>query len=126
MRKQKIITCHKGLINDNKWSGRIHFKRTSYLLRLCVLLIKGKDSQQGCGGKEGVGIAPRGGARNFRRGLTLPTRGLKYGFLGTISTEILRKSSFSPSDGASMLRRGWAISTKLFKVGIYSSYIQLI
>ena len=43
----------------------------------------------------------RSGARNF------PTRGLKYGFQGTISTKDLRNNRFSPSDvGASMLRRG--------------------
>ena len=50
----------------------------------------------------------RGGARNFPTGrLTLPTRGLKYGFQRTINAKHLRKSRFSPSDGgASMLRRG--------------------
>ena len=31
-------------------------------------------------------------------GLTLPTRGLKYGFQGTINTKNLRKNPLSPSD----------------------------
>ena len=35
----------------------------------------------------------------FRRGLNLPTRGLKYGFQGTINAKNLRKNRFSPSDG---------------------------
>ena len=35
----------------------------------------------------------RGGARNF------PTRGLKYGFQGTIIAKNLRKNRFSPPDG---------------------------
>ena len=35
----------------------------------------------------------------FRRGLTLPTRGLKYGFQGTISARNLRKTRVPPSDG---------------------------
>ena len=40
-------------------------------------------------------------------GLTLPTRGLKYGFQSTINAKYLRKNRFSPSDGGtSMLRRG--------------------
>ena len=34
-----------------------------------------------------------------RRGLTLPTRRLKYGFQGTINAKHLRKNRFSPSDG---------------------------
>ena len=34
----------------------------------------------------------------FRRGLTLPTKGLKYGFQGTINAENLRKNRFPPSD----------------------------
>ena len=42
----------------------------------------------------------RGGTRNFPTGgLTLPTRGLKYGFQGTVNAKILRKNRFSPSDG---------------------------
>ena len=42
----------------------------------------------------------RGSARNFPTGgLTLPTRGLKYGFQGTINAKNLRKSHVSPSDG---------------------------
>ena len=32
-------------------------------------------------------------------GMTLPTRGLKYGFQGTINAKNLRKNRFSPSDG---------------------------
>ena len=32
-------------------------------------------------------------------GLTLPTRGLKCGFQGTINDKSLRKNRFSPSDG---------------------------
>ena len=50
----------------------------------------------------------RGGARNFPTGgLTIQTRGLKYGFQGTINAKNLRKNRVSPSDGgASMLRRG--------------------
>ena len=42
----------------------------------------------------------RGGARNFPTGvLTLPTRGLKYGFQGIVNAKNLRQNSFSPSDG---------------------------
>ena len=42
----------------------------------------------------------RGVARNFpTEGLTLPTRGLKYGFQGTINAKNLRKIRVSPSDG---------------------------
>ena len=40
----------------------------------------------------------RGGARNFPIGVTLPTRGLKYGFKGTINAKNLRKNRFSPTD----------------------------
>ena len=32
-------------------------------------------------------------------GLTLPTRGLKWGFRGTIDAKNLRKNRFSPSNG---------------------------
>ena len=40
----------------------------------------------------------RGGARNFPTGgLTLPTRGLKYGFQGNVNAESFRQNSFSPS-----------------------------
>ena len=39
-------------------------------------------------------------------GLTLPMRGLKYGFQGTISAQNLRKNRFHLPTGASMLRRG--------------------
>ena len=35
----------------------------------------------------------------FRGGLTLPTRGLKYGFQGTINAKNLPQNHFSPSDG---------------------------
>ena len=34
-----------------------------------------------------------------RWGLTLPTRGLKYGFQGTIDAKNLRQNRFSASDG---------------------------
>ena len=41
-----------------------------------------------------------GGARNFPTGgLTLPTRGLKYGFKGSVNAKNLRQNSFSPSEG---------------------------
>ena len=33
------------------------------------------------------------------RGLTLPTRGLNYGFQGIVNAKNLRQNSFSPSDG---------------------------
>ena len=33
------------------------------------------------------------------RGLTLPTRGLKYGFQGIVNAKNLPQNSFSPSDG---------------------------
>ena len=36
----------------------------------------------------------------LQRELTLPTRGLKYGLLGTITVKNLRKYRVSPSDGA--------------------------
>ena len=35
----------------------------------------------------------------FRRGVTPPTMGLKYGFQGTINAKNLRKTRVSPSDG---------------------------
>ena len=35
-------------------------------------------------------------------GLTFPARGLKYGFPSTINAKILRKNSFSPSDGGTI------------------------
>ena len=42
----------------------------------------------------------RGGTRNFPMGeLTLPMRGLKYGFQGTINAKNLRKNCISPSNG---------------------------
>ena len=42
----------------------------------------------------------RGWCQEFSYGgLALPTRGLKYGFHGTINARNLRKSRFSPSDG---------------------------
>ena len=42
----------------------------------------------------------RGGTRTFPTGgLTLPTRGTKYGFQGTVNAKNLRQTSFSPSDG---------------------------
>ena len=45
-------------------------------------------------------IGGRGGARNFPTGgLTLPTKGLKYGFQGIVNAKNLRQNSFSPSDG---------------------------
>ena len=40
-------------------------------------------------------------------GLTLPTRGLKYGFQGTINTKNLRQNRFSPSDGGLACSDGW-------------------
>ena len=47
------------------------------------------------------GVAPnKGGARNFPTGgLTIPTRGLKYGFQSIVNAKHLRQTSFSPSDG---------------------------
>ena len=33
------------------------------------------------------------------RGLTLPTRGLKYGLQGIVNAKNLRQNTFSPSDG---------------------------
>ena len=42
-----------------------------------------------------TGVAPG----IFRRGLTLPTRGLKSGFQGTINAKNIRKNRVSPSDG---------------------------
>ena len=41
------------------------------------------------------GLLLRGGARSFpTEGLTLPTRGLKYGFLGSLSAKNIRKIAF--------------------------------
>ena len=47
------------------------------------------------------GATPRQGWRQdfSDGGLTLPTRGLKYGFQGTINAKNLRKNCVSPSDG---------------------------
>ena len=42
----------------------------------------------------GIRLSLGGGARNFPTGLTFPTRGLKYGFQGTINNKILRKNHF--------------------------------
>ena len=42
---------------------------------------------------------PRVAPGIFRRGLTLPVRGLKYGFHDTINAKNLVKRRFSPSDG---------------------------
>ena len=42
----------------------------------------------------------------FRPELTLPTRGLKYGFQGTIYAKNLQKFAFRLTTGASKLRRG--------------------
>ena len=48
-----------------------------------------------------AGVAPG----IFRRGAEPSDKGIKYGFQGTINAKNLRKNRFSPSDGASMLRR---------------------
>ena len=54
-----------------------------------------------------MGSTWQGGARNFPTGgLTLQTRGLKYGFQGTINARNLRKIAFHFPTGASMLRWG--------------------
>ena len=47
------------------------------------------------------GCMARGGARNFPTGAesSVPTRGLKNGFQGTINAKNLRENHFSPSDG---------------------------
>ena len=42
-----------------------------------------------------AGVAPG----MFRRGVALPTRWLKYGFLGTINGKNFRKNHFLPSKG---------------------------
>ena len=42
----------------------------------------------------------------FRPGLTLRTRGLKYGFQGTIYAKNLQKIAFRLTTGACKLRRG--------------------
>ena len=47
----------------------------------------------------------------FRRGLILPTRGLKYGFQGTIKARNLRKNRFSPSDGGLACSNGRTIGS---------------
>ena len=63
----------------------------------CSDLKKGAEKPEKPNQEQEVG---RGGARNFPTGgLTLPTRGLKYGFQGTTNAKNLRKILFSPSDG---------------------------
>ena len=53
----------------------------------------------------------RGGARNFpTEGLTPPTRGLKYGFQGTINAKNLQKNRLSPSDGGLTCSNGGTIA----------------
>ena len=42
-----------------------------------------------------AGVAPG----MFRRGVTLPTRWLKYGFLGTVNGKNVRQNHFLPSKG---------------------------
>ena len=52
-------------------------------------------------------MRPQGWHQKFSDGDWLPTRGLKYGFQGTMNVKILQKISFSFSDGmSSMFRRG--------------------
>ena len=52
-----------------------------------------------------AGVAPG----IFRRGLTLPTRGLKYGFQGAINAKILQKNLFHlPTGGFSPLALPWS------------------
>ena len=47
-------------------------------------------------------LSIRGGAPGiFRRGLSLPTRGLKYGFQGNIDAKISEKIAFHLPTGAS-------------------------
>ena len=48
-----------------------------------------------------MNICARGGARNFSDGgLTLPTRGLKYGFQGTINAKKFGKNRFHLPTGS--------------------------
>ena len=46
----------------------------------------------------------------FRRGLTLPRGGLKYGFRGTINVKNLRQNGFSSSNGGLACSNGGAIA----------------
>ena len=59
-----------------------------------MLAISGKDLCFICFAQK-AGVAPG----IFRRGLTLPTRGLKYGFQGTLNAKNLQKNRFSSSEG---------------------------
>ena len=52
-------------------------------------------------------IQPQGWRQEFSDvGLTFPTRGLKYGFQGTVNAKISEKIAFHLPTGARMLRRG--------------------
>ena len=74
--------------------------RRIHKLKLCVLLSYTKLLAE-----------IRGGTRNFPTGgLTLPIRGLKYDFQGTINAKNLRKNRVSPSDGGLACSNGEAIA----------------
>ena len=58
------------------------------------------QSRKGLNNGKNVSEKSNGGARNFPTGrLTLPTRGLIYGFQGIVNAKNLRHNSSSPSDG---------------------------
>ena len=47
-----------------------------------------------------IKLSGQGWRKEFsNRGLTLPTRGLKYGYQGIVNAKNLRQNSFSSSDG---------------------------
>ena len=53
-----------------------------------------------------MGVGTGGSSKFSNGGLTLPTRGLKYGFQGTINAKCLREIVVHFQMGASILHRG--------------------
>ena len=87
-----------------------HFSEShtsNYCLNIrSIILLRGKTMQNYS--FVGIVLPCQGWRQEFSdEGMTPPTRGLKYGFQGTINAKNLRKNRVSPSDGgATMFRRG--------------------
>ena len=96
---------------NNDWSYTVQFFTSPILRHFTDQSTRGAlnygDTSASLRG-QAMGLQDRGGARNFPTGgLTLPTRGLNYGFQGIVNAKNIRQNGFSPSDrGASMFRQG--------------------
>ena len=88
----KVISCKPQLVSTHK-SVRMSGKQK--YCRLKQWLPNG--AHRPMGDREGLGLGVAPGI--FRRGLTHPTRGLKFGFQGAINAKNLRTTCFPPSDG---------------------------